>query len=201
MRSAITSLIIASMVIGGLAGAVDAPERPAPPSGELWNELGPDERAALKQRFERFMRLPPEQQEQLRDRWLKFKQLSPEQRQAMRERWRSFRGMPHEHRELMKKLHGRWQKMPPERRERIRKRMQERFRKMSDAELADFFRNMNTWGALSDEERQAISKRYLEIRKQHRGQRGRRPEGKRRRGPDGENPQQPKPQEETPNQQ
>ena len=146
MRSAIISLITASMVIGGLAGAVDAPERPAPPSGELWNELGPDERAALKQRFERFRRLPPEQQEQLRDRWLKFKQLSPEQRQAMRERWRSFRGMPHEHRELMKKLHGRWQKMPPERRERIRKRMQERFRKMSDAELADFFRNMNTWG-------------------------------------------------------
>lgn len=182
MRTVITSLIVASMVIGGLAGAVDAPERPALPSGEMWNDLSPGERDALRRRFERFKNLSPEQQERLRARWRKFKQLSPEQRQAMRERWRSFRGMPREHRELVKKWHGRWQKMSPERRERIRKRMQERFRKMSDEQLADFFRNMNTWRTLPDEERQATFKRYLEIRKQRRGQRG-----KHRRGPDGAN--------------
>jgi len=187
MRTVVISMIVASMVIGGLAGAVDAPERPALPAGESWNDLSPDEQAALKRRFERFKNLSPEQQERLRARWHKFKELSPEKRQAIRERWRSFRGMSAEHRELLKKRHARWQKMPPERREIIRKRVQERFRKMSDEQLAEFFRNISAWRTLPDKERQATFQRYLEIRKQHREQRGGRPEGTRRRRPNGAN--------------
>ena len=82
MRKLVISCIIAAFVIGGLAGAVEAPELPRHNTGEQKKKLTLEEQAALKRRHERFKRLPAEQQERLRRRYEHFKALDPEKRRC-----------------------------------------------------------------------------------------------------------------------
>ena len=167
MRAAIITLVIAGIVIGSLAGAGEG-AKPARELGEQWKSLSPEERAALKERYETFRRLPPEQQERLRRRYRKFKGMIPEQRRAMRERWQLYRSLPGEQRDQMMKSHRRWRRIPPEQRRMIRKRMQTRFQQMPDPRLAEFFRNLGIWRTLPREEREKAFRRFIEIRKHHR---------------------------------
>jgi len=185
MRSVIIGLITASMVIGGLAGAVDAEL----PLRAPWarSELSPREREMLKQRYERFKSLPPEKQEQIRARFRQFVRLSPEKREALRWRLEAFRNLTPEERERLRKLHERWRRMPPERRERIRSRLRQRFMKMPDRELADFFHKLHVWKTLPDEQKLELYRRYMQMHRQHRpGHQGGRFEGRRDRSGDRE---------------
>jgi hypothetical protein len=177
MRTLVISLIVAAVAVGGLAGAVDPPDPPLGKPQRHWGALSPEERAALKERYENFKRLPPEQQERLRGRYRRFAALSPEERQALRERLRSFRSLPPEEREQMRKWHKGWQEAPLERRCKIREAMQKRFREMPDKELVDFFRKLSVWNSLPPEERRTIFRRFLDLRTHGHHRSGRRPEG------------------------
>jgi len=183
MRALLITLIVAAMVVGGLAGAVEGPGFPPCRLREQWRNLSPDERAAVKERYERFKSLPVEERERLRLRYRKFEKLNPDKRRAMRDRWQLFRSLAPEERRCMIKMHKHWQRMPAEHREKIRKRMQMRFRRMPDDRLAEFFRNLSIWRMLPPEEQKEAFQRFIEIRKRNHGQLGTHPGGPHNRAP------------------
>jgi Protein of unknown function (DUF3106) len=49
----------------------------------------PDQRQALRSRWQRFQSLPPGEQERVRENFRRFQQLPPERRQMLRDRWHS----------------------------------------------------------------------------------------------------------------
>jgi hypothetical protein len=50
--------------------------------------MPPEQRQALRQRWQQYKSLPPEQQQRVRDSFNRFRQMPPERRQELRKQWR-----------------------------------------------------------------------------------------------------------------
>ena len=70
--------------------------------GQRWNDLSPDQRERIRERYRRFQELPPDQQARIRERHEWFKSLPPGERRELREKWKGM--TPQERKQLRKEL-------------------------------------------------------------------------------------------------
>lgn len=95
--------------------------------GKRWQELSPEQRKKLKQRYRQFQKLPPEEQQKLRQRYERFRDLSPEKKQRMLERHRRLQQLTPQQRERLQQDWQRIQKLPPEERRQLRKELRRQY--------------------------------------------------------------------------
>ncbi len=76
--------------------------------GNRWQQLSPEQRKELQQRYRQFQEMPAAEQQKLRQRYDRFRELSPEKKQRMLERHREFQQLRPEQRE---ELHREWQRI------------------------------------------------------------------------------------------
>jgi hypothetical protein len=95
--------------------------------GNRWQQLSPEKRKELQQRYRQFQELPAAEQQKLRQRYDRFRELSPEKKQRMLERHRKFQQLPPEQRE---ELHREWQRikqLPAKDRSQERQKLHQRY--------------------------------------------------------------------------
>lgn len=92
-----------------------------------WQQMSPEQRKELKQRYRQFQQLPPEEQQKLRQRYERFRELSPEKKQRMLERHKRLQQLTPQQRQ---ELHREWQRikqLPPEQRSQQRRLLQQQY--------------------------------------------------------------------------
>jgi len=92
-----------------------------------WQELSPEQRKKMKQRYRQFQQLPPEEQQKLRQRYERFRELSPEKKQRMLERHQRLQQLTPQQRE---QLHQEWQRikqLPPEERRQQQQKLRRQY--------------------------------------------------------------------------
>lgn len=95
--------------------------------GNRWQQLNPEQRKELQQRYRQFQELPAAEQQKLRQRYDRFRELSPDKKQRMQERHRKFQQLPPEQRE---ELHREWQRikrLPAKDRSQERQKLHQRY--------------------------------------------------------------------------
>ena len=95
--------------------------------GNRWQQLSPDQRRELQQRYRQFQEMPAAEQQKLRQRYDRFREMSPEKKQRMLERHRKFQQLTPEQRE---ELHQEWQrikKLPEKDRRQQRQKLHQRY--------------------------------------------------------------------------
>ena len=120
-RGVLISLLSLMSLWGMFVLAQDPSEKPAGPVKKN-HALTPEERKALRERYQRFRQLPPEEQERLRTRLREFESLPKEQQETLKRRQAFLEQLTPEQRQSVRRFYQHWQNLPPERRRRIAQR-------------------------------------------------------------------------------
>jgi len=113
----------------GPAGGNRVEENAATATAERgrWQQMSPEQRKELKQRYRQFQQLPPDEQQKLRQRYERFRELSPEKKQRMLERHKRLQQLTPQQRQ---ELHREWQRikqLPPEQRSQQRRLLRQQY--------------------------------------------------------------------------
>lgn len=98
-------------------------QRPTP--GQNWDRyenLSPEDKARLRNRYREWESLPPEKREDLRRRMEKWKELPPEDRELLRKRHEQWQELSPQERQRLREKLDRWNELPAEEQERVRQR-------------------------------------------------------------------------------
>jgi dsDNA-specific endonuclease/ATPase MutS2 len=95
--------------------------------GNRWQQLSPEQRKELQQRYRHFQELPAAEQKKLRQRYERFRELSPEKKQRMLERHQKLQQLTPEQREALHKEWKRIKQLPPEDRSQQRKKLHQQY--------------------------------------------------------------------------
>ncbi len=110
------------------ASAVEGPSRSGRSRGQgNWQNLTPDQRQELRERYRRFQELSPQEQEQLRQRYERFRDLSPERRQKMKERHERLQQLSPQQREQLRREWRQLKELPPEQRSQRRRELRQQY--------------------------------------------------------------------------
>ena len=82
--------------------------------------MSSEERAEVRERFQRWQQMPAEQKQRIRERYQEYQSLPAEQQQRIRKQMQAFQDMPEDQRA---QLLQRWQAMSPEERQAVREQM------------------------------------------------------------------------------
>jgi hypothetical protein len=94
---------------------------------EEWQDLTPDQRKELRERYRRFQNLSPEEQQRLRQRYERFRELSPERRQKMKERHERLQRLSPKQREQLRREWRQLKELPPEQRSQRRRELRRQY--------------------------------------------------------------------------
>lgn len=95
--------------------------RPQP----FFEQIPPDERPRLEERYRRFQQLPPDQREQLRRRYEEWNRMPPGERERYEQRYRQWKELPPEERRRMEDQLQRWDRLSPQEKDSIRRRFRD----------------------------------------------------------------------------
>ena len=167
-------LILSLGLVGSMPTSAPAqsPEAGSPPPAQQdaelqerirwWQRLSPDEKKAMRERYQQFQKMPTGQQQQMRERVKRWRGLSPLERQRMRERHRAFRSLPFTEQTRIRQNYKRWQNLPPAKRQQMRKRF-EQFRSLPKAEREQLRKRVRE---LDSEKRKRFLRRAEELHRQ-----------------------------------
>jgi tryptophanyl-tRNA synthetase len=108
-----------------------------------WDQLDPDMKERLIERYREWKQMPPERREAIRRNLERFNALSEEEKKKIRERYRAFRMLPPEEKREILANYDRWLSMTPEERERLREKYRNYIQQLSPEErtrLRDYYR-------------------------------------------------------------
>ena len=109
-------------------GEIFAAETPAedisPEMLQRWQQLTPEARARLQDRYKAFEELPEARKELLLQRYARFQEMTPEKRQRLLDRYRQWRTFSPEQRDAIRKTFERFKQLPPEEQDELRRQFQ-----------------------------------------------------------------------------
>lgn len=105
----------------GPAGAGFVAQRGGRPQ-PFFEQVPPEERPRLEERYRRFQQLPPDQREQLRRRYEEWNRMPPRERERYEQRYRQWQELPPEERRRMEEQLQRWDRLSPQEQDSIRRR-------------------------------------------------------------------------------
>ena len=95
---------------------------PAEENRDRYDNLSPEDKARLRNRYREWESLPPEKQQDMRRRMEKWKELPQEDRELLRRRHEQWQELPPQERQRLREKLDRWNELSPEEQERIRQR-------------------------------------------------------------------------------
>jgi hypothetical protein len=81
------------------------------------------QRRPAEENWNRYENLSPEDKARLRNRYRQWESLSPEKQQDMRRRMEKWKELPQEDRELLRRRHEQWQELSPQERQGLREKL------------------------------------------------------------------------------
>jgi len=87
---------------------------------ENYQNLSPEEKAALKKKYEEWKSLPPEKQEELRRQMERLNNMSPEERKQYQRYFKQLKNLSPKEREEIQKLLDNWENLTPAQKEKIK---------------------------------------------------------------------------------
>jgi hypothetical protein len=95
--------------------------RSASEGGGQDENLSPEEKARLRNKYRQWESLPPAKQEDLRRRMERWKQLPPGDQELLRKRYQQWQQFSPEERQRIRDKLNRWNELPPDEQERVRR--------------------------------------------------------------------------------
>jgi Protein of unknown function (DUF3106) len=128
---------------------------------QRWKSLPPQEKADLQKRIDNWRRLSPDEKATVRKNYERWQHLSPEQRERLRQRWQDWRQLPPEQRQELKERFERFRDLPPEERRALRERFREKFKNLSPEEKQEWREKFREQAErLSPEQKQHLREKW-----------------------------------------
>jgi hypothetical protein len=87
---------------------------------QRWQQLPPEEKERLRERYREYQQLPPEQQQRLRQNLERFRKMDPQQQTQLLERFRRWQQFSPERRENLRRMFRQYQQLDPEQQHQLR---------------------------------------------------------------------------------